>query len=163
MSSIEIRICALSDVNQHASWFTHVISLTDSVNDFPILKNNQAAHLKLSFGDVVPGDPTWGKAGAASQEQIEAILNFARNLPNNARVLVHCHAGVGRSPAAAMLVLMARGMLPQQAFDIIAEIRPQMWPNEWVLKLGSNALGVLGILEILESWKSKTMANKIIW
>src|SRR4029077_6850743 len=58
-------------------------------------------------------------------------------------LLIHCHAGVSRSTAAAALILAqawperpARDM-----FDVVSNLRPRSWPNLRILELGDALLG----------------------
>lgn len=55
---------------------------------------------------------------------------------------MHCHAGVSRSPAAAWLVLVARGASPEAALAEVRRVRPEARPNARLLRLGADLLGV---------------------
>jgi predicted protein tyrosine phosphatase len=57
--------------------------------------------------------------------------------------LIHCHAGVSRSTAAAALILAQAGPdRPARAvFDLVSSIRPRAWPNLRILELGDALLG----------------------
>jgi predicted protein tyrosine phosphatase len=58
-------------------------------------------------------------------------------------LLVHCHAGISRSTAAASLILMqANPHWPASAaLEAVAALRPQAWPNLLILEYGDALLG----------------------
>jgi predicted protein tyrosine phosphatase len=63
--------------------------------------------------------------------------SLGRSLRPGARVLVHCVAGVSRSPAFAMLMLEARGLSREQSLAVVKRIRPISRPNKLLLQLAS--------------------------
>jgi len=80
-------------------------------------------------------------------QDLAGILRFVDSCPGEP-VLVHCQAGLSRSPAVA-LALIVRGLLQtetehstriaqlaQQAVEILLQIRPRSRPNMLVLRLG---------------------------
>jgi predicted protein tyrosine phosphatase len=65
-----------------------------------------------------------------------------------AHLLIHCHAGISRSTAAAAL-LLAQASPTRNPVDIFTEIgrlRPRAWPNLLLLELGEAALGRSGAI-----------------
>ncbi|HML11536.1 MAG TPA: protein-tyrosine-phosphatase, partial [Stellaceae bacterium] len=60
-----------------------------------------------------------------------------------AHLLIHCHAGISRSTAAAVLLLAQAdpSRLAPEIFEEIARLRPRAWPNLALLELGEEALG----------------------
>src|SRR5207244_5610784 len=66
-------------------------------------------------------------------------------------LLVHCHAGVSRSTAAAALILaQARPDRPaEEALLTVVRRRPRAWPNLRIIELGDALLGRRG--EIVEA------------
>lgn len=74
-----------------------------------------------------------------------AILDFGRQIPAKSRVLVHCHAGVSRSTAAAYLLLcMNKPGAEIQAYHLLRVLRPQARPNRLIVKFGDKLLGAEG-------------------
>ena len=72
-------------------------------------------------------------------------------MANEAHLLVHCHAGVSRSTAAAILV-MAQTCPDRPADEVLREVvrlRPRAWPNLRILEFGDEILGRHG--EIVEA------------
>jgi predicted protein tyrosine phosphatase len=109
----------------------------------------QHDRLLLRFHDVIDQGPTDWMAAPAS-DQVAAILQFGRSLPIDrpVRLLVHCHAGVSRSTASAILLLAQRDAA-RDAGDIVDEIvrrRPQAWPNLRIIEIGDRLLGRGGAL-----------------
>lgn len=64
------------------------------------------------------------------------------------RLLIHCHAGFSRSPAAfAVLLAQARLLLPATAIaEGVMRVRPTAWPNLRLLELGDHMLDRRGEL-----------------
>src|SRR4029077_19991547 len=98
--------------------------------------------LILRFHDVIEPQPD---QIAPTREDVERLLVFGREVSETteAHLLVHCHAGVSRSTAAAALILMqANPEWPASAaLDAVAAIRPRAWPNLLILEIGDALLG----------------------
>lgn len=76
----------------------------------------------------------------ADETHIRRILKFGRMIRNQP-LLVHCHAGIGRSPAVAiLLVLDAIKDTSKQPFedalDIVYRVRHIMQPNSHIINIG---------------------------
>lgn len=67
----------------------------------------------------------------------EAGPSLHRHLDADERIVVHCHAGMGRSGAVAGRLLVERGMPPEQAIITVRRARPGAIENDeqvrWVL------------------------------
>lgn len=89
-------IQVLSQREAEATDFTgvNVISIVGQ-NAKPATINNAASVLRLAFDDTLDGEGRMTEADAA------AVLDFIAGLPTDARLVVHCAAGVSRSPAVA--------------------------------------------------------------
>ena len=147
--SFRITICGLDELaNQAASSVTHVLSILDpgwpepeALRDFNIDRR-----LKLHFHDVIEPLPGWI---APERWDVDLLLAFGRNVADahrgaaGAHLLVHCHAGVSRSTAAATLILAQRyaDRPADEALAEVARLRPRAWPNLRMLDLGDTALG----------------------
>ncbi|MEI9984898.1 MAG: protein-tyrosine-phosphatase [Aliidongia sp.] len=106
------------------------------------------ARLELRFHDAIdqrPGEEL------PQPHHIEALLRFGREMaaePGEARLLVHCHAGVSRSTAATTL-LLAQSAPEIEAAAIMAEVarrREKAWPNLRMIEIGDAMLGRNGTL-----------------
>lgn len=116
---------------------THVISLVDPGKYvFVSSRIDRANHLIRHFEDDLKGP------NAPKLSDAVAIVWFARNLPEDARLVVHCHAGISRSPAGAWIVLVAKGWGAEDALLEIQRMRPEAWPNTTLMRLGGSVLGV---------------------
>ncbi len=59
-------------------------------------------HLRLLIDDIV--EPRLG-ATAPARSHIETLISFLRSSPPRSSILIHCMAGVSRSPAAALIAM----------------------------------------------------------
>ncbi|HEU0155924.1 MAG TPA: protein-tyrosine-phosphatase [Stellaceae bacterium] len=136
----ELAACGVDDV-------THVLSILDPGWPEPEALRRFDLHrrLKLRFHDVI--EPGIGLIAPQSWD-VGVLLAFGRGLvpPADAEgvhLLIHCHAGVSRSTAAAILVLAQRD--PKRAAPwIVREVvrlRPRAWPNLRMIELGDALLG----------------------
>jgi predicted protein tyrosine phosphatase len=83
------------------------ISIADPDTDPARLSRRFAAVLRLNFTDIVePEDPS---DVIFSDDHARAILDFIDSWPDAARIVVHCHAGMSRSPAVALGLCDIRG------------------------------------------------------
>lgn len=145
-----LAICGVHDLPDVLARFSpsHVISITDP-DDEPLDFPEQITVLRLTFFDLHTMTGMVAKTLTARDrgdypcvDHAEAILDFGRQLPAGARVLVHCHAGVSRSTAAGFLLMAAR--MPGQedvAFNLIKRIRPVAQPNRLLVRHGDRLLG----------------------
>ena len=96
-------------------------------------------HLVVPVSDVV--DP--GHWDAPTTAHVQRIIDFG--LVNDGPMLVHCHMGISRSSAAAITVLVARGVDPETAVRTLAHIHPkdrQFVPNDLIIAGAAELLGV---------------------
>lgn len=144
---MEIVVTDVSKVayNVRYNGITHVLTLlrgrehNDVVmpQDFP-----RQNWLSLDMDDVI--NPT--VEFAPTREQVQTILEWGRNLPHNAKVLVHCYAGVSRSTAAALALKIqhiGNDKIPE-AINWIFEHRPQACPNPVITKYADEILNCGG-------------------
>jgi predicted protein tyrosine phosphatase len=95
--------------------------------------------LHLSMHDIVEDRPGLVSPAAA---HVEALLSFARRWDRRAPLLIHCYAGVSRSPAAAFIV--AAALQPERdELELARELRalsPSATPNPCLVRLADAAL-----------------------
>jgi predicted protein tyrosine phosphatase len=92
-------------------------------------------------------EPTQGAVPTAAH--VARLLAFGDDVMvagAAAHLLIHCHAGISRSTAAAALLLAQAtpARRPEDIFAEIARLRPRAWPNLLLLELGEAALGRTG-------------------
>jgi predicted protein tyrosine phosphatase len=140
-----LTICGIPELDEHCTTgVTHVLSLLDPDCDDPPALTAFAPHqrIALRFHDVIEPKP---ERIAPSLSDVERLLAFGRELVDAPRghLLIHCHAGVSRSTAAASLILaQASPDRPaRDMFDMVSDLRPRAWPNLRILELGDALLG----------------------
>jgi predicted protein tyrosine phosphatase len=83
------------------------ISIADPDADAARLSSHFAAVLRLNFTDIVesqdPSDVLF------SDDHARAIRDFIDSWPDATRIVVHCHAGMSRSPGVALGLCDIRG------------------------------------------------------
>lgn len=123
---------------------THVLSIIDPDDEAPLVSAS-SHHIILRFHDV---DCRGGSWQAPSHEMLSQIIAFARILTAKDRCLVHCHAGISRSPAAVLIMLAA---LTGSADEAVAELRAiepsaAYDPNSLMIDLADHHLRLGGSL-----------------
>ncbi len=150
MASIEwmpfrLTMCGIEELSgQSTATVTHVLSILDPGWPEPEALNDFDVHnrLKLRFHDIIDPHPEWTMP---QQWDVELVLAFGRELGQGEddHVLVHCHAGVSRSTAAATLILAQNhpDRPAEELLRAIAQMRPRAWPNLRILEIGDALLG----------------------
>lgn len=108
------------------------------------------SHCHLNFDDVSEVD----LANLATEQQrgealrlppnhghLETAIRFAREVGLE-RLVVHCRAGLSRSPAVAWCILLDQLGDPHQASAELFRIRPEATPSRLIIRLGLELLGV---------------------
>src|ERR1035441_6921771 len=102
---INLTICGIHELaDLEGQGWTHVVSIWDKALLYDTECREQVkavapqAKLLFSFFDDV-SDP--GYPDAPCLKDVKRILAFTNQLPERAKVLVHCRAGVSRSTAIA--------------------------------------------------------------
>jgi len=143
-----ITICGIDELPDHgAAGVTHIVSILDPEWPEPAAFARFDPHrrIDLRFHDVIDPMPGWVMP---HQRDIERLLEFGRELgaapaAAETHLLVHCHAGVSRSTAAAVLIMAQE--CPDRpvaaALAAVLAIRPRAWPNLRLLELGDALLG----------------------
>lgn len=145
-----LAICGLAELPTKLERFipSHVISITD-LNDEPLDFPAPITVLRLAFFDIHAQTGMVGKMLSARDRgeypcigHAEIILEFGRQIPKGARLLIHCWAGVSRSTAAAYLLLCQHMHGDEcSAFELLKTIRPSAQPNRLIVKFGDRLLG----------------------
>ena len=151
---LRMTICGLEELAGHCevAGVTHVLSILDPgfPEPDPLQNIDLNRRLKLHFHDVIEAMPGWIPP---ERWDLELLLAFGRNLSDAAHqrhfisgeshLLVHCHAGVSRSTASAIL-LLAQHEPARAAHDIVGQVirlRPRAWPNLRMIEMGDALLG----------------------
>lgn len=145
------RICGAFDLDEVAGAFapTLIVSMIPDASALRLAHAWDARHLALPVPDREreAGAP-WALATA------RVLLDTGAALPDDARVLVHCAAGISRSTAAAFLLdvgwthknhpITASDAL--EALDRLVAVRPEALPNGSLLGAADSLLGLSGVL-----------------
>ena len=161
----QMTVCGIDELGLHCeAGITHVLSILDPGWPEPealgVFDGGQ--RLALRFHDVIEPHPD---AVVPESRDVEQLLAFGRDLKtaSGAHLLVHCHAGVSRSTAAAMLIL-AQTRPDRPASEVLFEVvrlRPQAWPNLRILELGDALLGRSGeIVEVARTFYQRVLERE---
>jgi len=127
-----LTVCGLDELDVHsARGVTHVLSILDPGWPDPEAFLGFASHARATFRFHDAIEPAPGLIPPARRD-VEAILAFAREAGDDlGHLLIHCHAGVSRSTAAMLMILMQIHPLEDEdaVVDELIRIRPQAWPN----------------------------------
>lgn len=102
---------------------------------------DKARHLILGMNDITFA----GTADlvAPQESHVEQIIDFARAWDQSAPVLIHCWMGISRSPAAALITVLA--LHPDQDDVVLAnrlrQVSRYVTPNARLVEIGDHMLG----------------------
>ena len=128
----KITICGIPELPQHCSTgVSHVLSIIDTHEPRPSALDDffEIDHELIRFDDVVAEYPGFE---ACTPAHIEKLLAFGEKVHANpeGHVLVHCHAGVSRSTAAAAILMTQHAPGQEEAtFLRLLDLRKHGWPN----------------------------------
>lgn len=141
----------VTNVDKVPGWIhrgaTHVITLLHSSerNHLFMPKDFKRENwLFLEMDDVVSPTADF----APKVDQVKRLLEWAKKLPNDAHLVVHCHAGVSRSTAAALAIKVQELGVNKidEAVNWLLEARPQACPNPVITSIADDLLGANGEL-----------------
>jgi predicted protein tyrosine phosphatase len=137
-----LRVCGLRDLPEEIEHFqpTHIVSAVETLADFPTYTNK---HIHVSFSDIAT---PMEFLVAPEMEHLLAVLDFAKDLKDTDRVLVHCFAGISRSTALAIGICMQNGLSYAEAFAYVEQVRPVLSPNHRIITLIDEHFGLDGKL-----------------
>ncbi len=146
----DITICGIAELDLHRdAGVSDVLSIIDPYEPEPIAFSGFRPHRRqtLRFDDVVSASPG---VQAPQDHHLEALLAFGREMEragDATHLLIHCHAGVSRSTAAAAL-LMAQHNPGREAdaFLALLDLRAQAWPNTRMVQIADRLLARHGSL-----------------
>lgn len=144
-----ITICGLSELCYHAdAGITHVVSILDPAYPDPDDFQRYRAHRRVvwRFDDVVE---VGNGFAAPTVQNVQAVLDLGRELAAEPveQLLIHCHAGVSRSTATAVILMVQHNPGHEaRAFAELAALRPRSWPNALMLRIADDLLGRDGAL-----------------
>ena len=115
---------------------TYLLSIGDPHDQLPDGYENVQRKLRLLVADVVTEE-------GATAEDVQQIITLAEQLRlDTGKVLIHCEAGVSRSPAAALIMYacwLGRGR-EREAMERVLVQRPISIPNRRMVELADRLL-----------------------
>ena len=151
LTPFKVTICGLTELPGLCDGdVTHLLSVLDVHHPVPALFDDFPALDRelLRFDDVVAEFPGFTACCLLDIERMLAFGERVRAAGDAARhLLIHCHAGISRSTAAAA-VLMAQFNPGREteAFLALLEMRRHAWPNTRVVEFADRILGRKGAL-----------------
>jgi predicted protein tyrosine phosphatase len=159
-----MSVCGRSDMNRFAAdSVTHILSIDNPESLTPTPPWFAGVHWHTLFHDV---DTTYGIEGtsviAPTQDEVRRILAFGRTCQEASRsqsvhLLIHCTAGISRSPAAAYGILcQALGQGREgEALQHLLSIKADVYPNKLVVQHADELLSRSGrMLAIIHSLRN---------
>src|SRR5581483_4281639 len=117
------------------------VSLLDPDATFPEFGSPfSGGHLRLRFHDV---HLSTASQVAPNASHIEAFLAFLSDWQRTGPLLLHCRAGLGRSPAAAFIAacFLAPAADESEVARALRRISPMARPNESLVALADSIIG----------------------
>lgn len=153
----EIKVCGIGQSQyERDSWATKTIGMIDPDSSYNFTGGIDY-HIEY-FHDI---EESTGQFIAPTMEQIRRFIEWAKTFTDSDRVLVHCHAGISRSTAVAIGVLVLHGMKPIDAFIHIQSVRPQLYPNKLIISQIDEILGKNGeMMEAYKEWEKNNAWGK---
>lgn len=118
---------------------SHILSLASPDADLPAFTGIAAERLVLRFHDIA--EPREGLT-APDAAMVARLLDFAAHWTAEAPLLIHCHAGVSRSTAAACAIACARSAPGEEAAiaNRLRSLSPSATPNALIVALADRLL-----------------------
>jgi predicted protein tyrosine phosphatase len=142
-----MNIIVTSKADVRATYFdhqtTHILSILDHDEDFALPNYISKKNWKR-FNCYDTHDVTSSKA--PTKKLVKEILDWAKELPEDANLLVHCYAGISRSTAIAMAIMVQKYGVRSidHAIDHISSMRRVCAPNKLITQYADDILGCNG-------------------
>jgi predicted protein tyrosine phosphatase len=142
-NGLDLVICGLHEIDVTLdARVTHVISILDPGTEEPakFAELDAARLLRLRFNDIIEVQPAGEPPG---ESHIAALVEFGGAVAahDNHRALIHCHMGISRSTAAAIILVADQGRDAEAAVARVTALRPIAWPNLRMIELADALLG----------------------
>src|SRR5579859_4866429 len=147
-----IAICGLDELERFLGRASYVISVVDpdDTKRLPRMGVKRGRHLVLTCHDVdsateaearenrMPGS----SCTLPTIQMVQKALQFARQVPPDHFLVVHCSQGISRSPALAFAIMCQASPTMPEA-DLLREVfrmRPEACPNRLIVELADKLL-----------------------
>ena len=159
-----VTVCGIPELPQHAMrGVTHVLSIIDTHEPCPAALDEyfEIDHELIRFDDVVAEYPGFIACTPAHIEQVLAFGERVQAKPDS-HVLVHCHAGISRSTAAAAILMTQHAPgREEEAFLKLLSMRKHGWPNTRMIEFADHLMKRDGaLLRGLEVYRRALLKEK---
>ncbi len=137
------------------NWPTRIVSLTD---DDALQHGPKHLHIQVDDANFVT--PHWRYP---TREHLLQVLDYTKDLTAEDRLLVHCLAGISRSTAVAIAVLIDHGMSYQDAFERVNALRHILIPNKLFIQYTDEHFNLDGKLIEHAAQHRQTMIGEAIY
>lgn len=133
-----INVVSLAEAQSRHQNYDAVITIEDPDCGFGLRVKNGMPQLVLAFNDVSRLDHHWI---APSLEHVTQAIEFARQ-HKDGKLLIHCAAGVSRSPATALAIIADRLAAGREteAVEYLFSTFASIEPNERVVACADRIL-----------------------
>jgi predicted protein tyrosine phosphatase len=141
----KLVVCSRIDATRHlcgelgAAPIRSLVSIGDPGTDLPVGHERAQQVLRLEFYDTDWSDAPF----APSERHVQSVVDFAPCAAElGGTCLVHCEAGVSRSPATAIVLIAAMLASGQEdrAVQAVLQCAPHALPNALVIRRGDKIL-----------------------
>ena len=102
-----------------------------------------ARHHRCPVADIV--EPKPGEI-LPQAEHVRDLIQFLATWDGEAPLLTHCHAGVSRSTAVALIAHVLQTGDPAKSATALRKASPYAWPNRRIVGLADSIMGFDGAL-----------------
>ena len=146
-----IQICSLEAAREaDLEAFDGVITIEDSQAENPFrISGANPTQCILRFDDITVSNDEWI---TPRETHVRAALNFARGWASPS-LLIHCHAGMSRSPAIALAILAdSKGLgFEDDAVNELISISRLSMPNKLIIEIADQILERSG--RLISAWE----------
>lgn len=155
LKMFEIRICGIGESIYFMDQYSKAIGIVNPEAD---VVSTEKYHIERCH-DIREDMSPWIKP---QKEQFQRILEFSKDFTEDDKVLVHCSAGISRSTAVGVMILIQHGFTEEEAFDNIYSVRPHMYPNSLIIQYADELLGRDGkLLEYFSDWCKRKKVDPV--
>lgn len=143
---MQVLVCSRTQVSRFQSRHnvTHILSQLDPGKRPFLHPQHRPKWLLQHFEDNIDADQPL----SPTRQHCEQFLDWAKNIPADGVLLVHCEAGVSRSTASALCIMVQERGVDKidDCIEALVAIRPVACPNPVITKFCDEILGCGGEL-----------------